>query len=403
MNKDNLIQFMKDIKKSQPDLTDEEASKLAAMALADSKPKSRMYYKIGASREMAGGKKVDPKARMSEKLKGSYEFFSKGEMKSTSTEPQTIADAKGLVEFQTDAISVMENAGRFPITIVRRGDSREEVKVQVDTMDGTAVAGEDYVPLHQVITIKSGESEAVVVMEVLNDDAWEPDEDFYVKLSYPATSTTCSDPSLKYKFGRNKILTITTLNDDEPGTFQFKQRNFFVKESCGEAALAVSRENGADGEVRIQWRTQDKTAISGKDFTGDDGVLVFLTGETSKDVTVQIVNDMSATGKEEYFEVEMYSISEGAKFGAVHVARVTIANDEEFQEILANMMELTNANLSELSLYQSSWSQQIKNSMTANGGELETATATDYWIHFCTFGLKTIFALAPPPGYGSGW
>ena len=398
MNKDNLIQFMKDIKKSQPDLTDEEASKLAALALADSKPKSRMYYKIGASREMAGGKKVDPKARINERLKGSYEFFSKGKV--TPCEPQFTADAKGSIEFQTDAISVLENAGRFPITIVRRGDTRDEVEVQVDTMDGTAVAGEDYVALHQVITFKSGEWEKVIVMEVLNDDAWEPDEDFYVKLSYPAT---CSDSSPKYKFGRNKILTITTLNDDEPGTFQFKQRNFFVKESCGEASLAVSRENGADGEVRIRWRTQDRTAICGKDFIGEDGVLLFKTGETSKAITVQIVNDLSATGKEEYFEVEMYSISEGARFGSVKIARVTIANDEEFQEILANMMKLTNDNLSELSLYQSSWSQQIKNSMTANGGDLETATAKDYLIHFCTFGLKTIFALAPPPGYGSGW
>ena len=50
-------------------LTDEEAAQLAASKIADSKPKSRMYYKIGASREMAGGKKVDPKANMSDKLK----------------------------------------------------------------------------------------------------------------------------------------------------------------------------------------------------------------------------------------------------------------------------------------------------------------------------------------------
>ena len=68
LDKDNLIQFMKDIKQSQPDLTDEEAAQLAASKIADSKPKSRMYYKIGASREMAGGKKVDPRARMSDKL-----------------------------------------------------------------------------------------------------------------------------------------------------------------------------------------------------------------------------------------------------------------------------------------------------------------------------------------------
>ena len=112
MNQDNLIQFMRDIKKSQPDLTDEEASKLAALALADSKPKSRMYYKIGASREMAGGKKVDPKARMSEKLKGSYEFFSKGEVKSNCMEQQTTADSKGSIEFQLKTLMEGVNGKR---------------------------------------------------------------------------------------------------------------------------------------------------------------------------------------------------------------------------------------------------------------------------------------------------
>ena len=66
------------------------------------------------------------------------------------------------------------------------------------------------------------------------------------------------------------------------------------------------------------------------------------------------------------------------------------------------MMELTNANLSDFCLYQSSWSQQLKNAMTVNGGELEGATFQDYLMHFCTFGVKFFFALAPPPGYGSG-
>ena len=82
---------------------------------------------------------------------------------------------------------------------------------------------------------------------------------------------------------------------------------------------------------------------------------------------------------------------------------MTIADDEEFRDILANMMEMTNANLSEMSLYQSSWTQQILASMSANGGNLESATVKDYLMHFCTFGLKIMFALAPPPGYGSGW
>ena len=31
--------------------------------------------------------------------------------------------------------------------------------------------------------------------------------------------------------------------------FQFKQKSWIVKESCGEASLTVTRENGADGEA----------------------------------------------------------------------------------------------------------------------------------------------------------
>ena len=67
VTKENMADFIKEMKKTG--LTDEEAAQLAASKIADSKPKSRMYYKIGASREMAGGKKVDPKANMSDKLK----------------------------------------------------------------------------------------------------------------------------------------------------------------------------------------------------------------------------------------------------------------------------------------------------------------------------------------------
>ena len=49
VTKENMTEFMKEIKKAG-NLTDEEAAQIAASKIADSKPKSRMYYKIGASR-----------------------------------------------------------------------------------------------------------------------------------------------------------------------------------------------------------------------------------------------------------------------------------------------------------------------------------------------------------------
>jgi hypothetical protein len=54
-----------------------------------------------------------------------------------------------------------------------------------------------------------------------------------------------------------------------------------VKESVQVAQVAVSRKNGADGEVSISWRTIDKTAVNGKDYQGGEGVLVFKHAEVS--------------------------------------------------------------------------------------------------------------------------
>ena len=67
---ENMREFFKEMRKTG--VTEEEAAKVAAAKIADSKPKSRMFYKIGASREMAGGKKVDPRKNMSERLKVSF-------------------------------------------------------------------------------------------------------------------------------------------------------------------------------------------------------------------------------------------------------------------------------------------------------------------------------------------
>ena len=68
VSKENMIEFMKMIKNTS-NLNDEDASLIAASKAHDSMPKSRMYYRIEASRNIGGGKKVDPKSNMTDKLK----------------------------------------------------------------------------------------------------------------------------------------------------------------------------------------------------------------------------------------------------------------------------------------------------------------------------------------------
>ena len=66
----------------------------------------------------------------------------------------------------------------------------------------------------------------------------------------------------------------------EPGCLQFEKRGYLVKESCGTAEIGVLRQNGADGNIAVKYRTIDKSAVSGKDYTGvTEGEVKFKHGE----------------------------------------------------------------------------------------------------------------------------
>ena len=57
-------------------------------------------------------------------------------------------------------------------------------------------------------------------------------------------------------------------------------------------------------DLQVKYRTIDQSAFDGKDFVGTkDGVISFKSGETTKDILIPIIDDMSATGTDEYFEV----------------------------------------------------------------------------------------------------
>lgn len=79
------------------------------------------------------------------------------------------------------------------------------------------------------------------------------------------------------------LLTLLTCSTSptEPGSLSFEKRGYLVKESCGNAEISVLRQNGADGEISVKWKTTDKTAINGKDYRGGEGLVQFKHGEVS--------------------------------------------------------------------------------------------------------------------------
>lgn len=63
------------------------------------------------------------------------------------------------------------------------------------------------------------------------------------------------------------------------------------KESVGKAVIPVTRVNGADGRVTLTWKTEDLSAIAGKDYEGGEGSITFEHGETKKSIEIAVFND----------------------------------------------------------------------------------------------------------------
>ena len=78
----------------------------------------------------------------------------------------------------------------------------------------------------------------------------------------------------------------------DPGVFEFEKPSFLIKESVGVAQIPVTRANGCDGRVAVNWVTRDLTARSGLDYTGGEGALVFEHGETAKMIEISVHNDL---------------------------------------------------------------------------------------------------------------
>ncbi|XP_045122490.1 sodium/calcium exchanger 2-like isoform X3 [Portunus trituberculatus] len=404
LDRDGLVAFIKEVK-NYPGLTDEDAAVLAASKLVESQSHSRMWYRVGAVRSMTGGRKTQP--QLSYKLKEGVDTYLHSvynamnehpEAPTVGEVPQVQPHKNAIVDFHSASCAVMENIGKFQVAICRTGRIDTRVSVRVETIDGTATVDQDYIGINEIITFEANEREKFIDVEIINDNQWEPDEEFFLKISL------LMDPEKRegVQLGRISIMEITILNDDEPGIVMFQKRGFLVKESIGNAVIPVVRKNGADGEITVKWRTIDKSAVSGRDFTGGEGLLTFKHTETLQNIEIPIIDDMTPE-KDEHFEVELFDPEGGAKLGQINRTAVTITNDDDFNSFLSNMMQMTNANVHALQVHHETYLSQIKDALNVNGGDIENATCMDYILHFLTFGWKIIFALVPPPGILGGW
>lgn len=266
--KQEYITILKELRKQHPNAELESLERMAHELLINKGPKSRAFYRIQATRRLMGS--GDILRKISERAQSDLSEV-KAELRRESNSATFNPVIASRIFFDPSHYTVLESCGSFQVRVVRTGDLDDPCTVNYCTEDGSAQAGSDYVATRGSLYFSPGDTEKFITLDVIDDDVFEQDEHFFIRLSGTAQSSrTLVSPA---------PATVVILDDDHGGVFRFSTQNHELVESVGLYELKVERCSGARGRVIVPYTTEDGTAKAGKEYESSVGEIIFENNE----------------------------------------------------------------------------------------------------------------------------
>ncbi|XP_066464505.1 sodium/calcium exchanger 3 isoform X3 [Eleutherodactylus coqui] len=433
----DMIRILKDLKQKHPEKDLDQLVEMANYYALSHQQKSRAFYRIQATRMMTGAGNI-LKKHAAEQSK-----------RCTSLQDICLDESEEFVSkiyFDPCSYQCLENCGAVLLTVVRKGgDISKTMLVDYKTEDGSANAGADYEFTEGTILFKSGETQKEFSVGIIDDDIFEEDEHFFVRLNNiritdapePVEPNTFSYP--KAVLVSPYVASVTILDDDHAGIFTFECDIIRVSESIGVMEVKVLRTSGARGTVIVPFRTIEGTAKGGgEDFEDAYGELEFKNDETVKTIQIKIIDDEEyEKNKTFYIELRAPHVVDMSVQKAVELAERKLSVEEEEAKRVAEMGKpilgehpkleviieesyefkstvdklIKKTNLA-LVVGTHSWRDQFMEAITVSAagdededesGEERLPSCFDYVMHFLTVFWKVLFACVPPTEYMNGW
>ncbi|XP_023998212.1 sodium/calcium exchanger 3-like [Salvelinus sp. IW2-2015] len=280
----DMIRILKDLKQKHPEKEMDQLVEMANYYALSHQQKSRAFYRIQATRMMTGAGNILKKhvAEQTKRSASVHEVCVVGE---------DVEEYVSRIAFEPAVYQCLENCGAALLAISRKGgDMANTIYVDYKTEDGSANAGADYEFTEGTLVFKPGEIVKEISIGIIDDDIFEEDEHFFVRLSNVRVlesdedETLLSPNSLPYPkalLGFPSVATVTILDDDHAGIFTFESDTCQVSESVGVMEVNVLSTSGARGTVIVPYRTMEGIAKGGgEDFEDTYGELEFRNDET---------------------------------------------------------------------------------------------------------------------------
>jgi solute carrier family 8 (sodium/calcium exchanger) len=444
------------------ELTETQVAKIIAIEHSK-QPGSRAQRRVDAIRKLTGGKRVQAEQKSIVDVIGEEKH---SEMVAAGTMPQRHANTKSsqvvpeggavigkptlevpdksaeikeicLMEFAVLSMAVLENQGKRQVQVTRKGHIDKKATVAYKTREGTAKPGADYEHVEGVLTFDAGVTSQFFAVSIVDDNAFESDEEFYVDLA---------DPQVEGVPGAGELgqatVTIVIIEDDLPGVVSFAEEQMTFKEpSSGDQVIDITvlRQKGATGAISLRAYTQDDTAKAGVDYEGLDETIEFEDGQKATTISLTI-KERTTYERCEMFRLILEDLEGGATFdpktdGGAESCILTVFVESAGQEAKARVdriMQKLARKWEKSRIGHTNWKDQFLDALYVNGAPkddartplvdepgspksqpssltsstmefVETPSATDYAMHIVSLPWKLLFALVPPVDYCGGW
>jgi len=201
----------------------------------------------------------------------------------------------GTLGFTATNFNVLESGSNVLLTLQRVNGSNNQVTVQVNYINGTAIDNVDFVwPSNNYVTFPNGVSSATFPVTIIDHSSQQSNKFFSVYLSSPtggASLDTNNPPTVP----SNSVVTII---DDhfQPGYLSFSSPTYSVLKP-GLATITVNRSGAALDQVSVYVGTSNGTAINGVNYIGSSNLLSWNQNDiTPRTFTVQTLQDGTVDG-----------------------------------------------------------------------------------------------------------
>jgi hypothetical protein len=170
-----------------------------------------------------------------------------------------------------------------------------DASVSYTTLDGTAIAGEDYVAVSGTAAIPAGANYAAVPVQLIRDNVAEPDETFSLVIRDPVGGV--------FPVGMTEIIATHVIRDDD------RSGSAYLEAQPSQSHHVIKRPLEGDQNythyfllelnqapieaISLSYHTESGTAIADQDFIAAAGTITIPAGQTHALIGVTLIGDQS--------------------------------------------------------------------------------------------------------------